>query len=168
MKAALRQAREKLKRVTPMKGDCGRVCGARCCAPMEGEETGMLLFPGEEGAYADKDGWTIRETAAGPMVICPGECAREERPLACRMFPLVPEIREDGSVRAVTDLRAKAVCPLARQGKSAMDPAFIEAVREAGERLARDEEQAAFLRALATEQAEIRELRQKLGGGADV
>ena len=49
MDAAVSAAREKLKNVTPLKNDCGRVCGARCCRPLDGEETGMLLFPGEAG-----------------------------------------------------------------------------------------------------------------------
>ena len=168
MNPVLLMAREKLKSVTPLKKDCGRVCGAACCRSPEGEETGMLLFPGEEELYAGKDGWTIRDTAAGPMVICPGECDREERPLACRMFPLLPLTGADGEIRAVTDLRAKAVCPLARQGRSAMDPAFTEAVREAGRLLAGEEEQAAFLSRLKEEQEELKRLRRALGGGGSV
>lgn len=168
MNPVLRTAREKLKSVTPLKKDCGRVCGAACCRSPEGEETGMLLFPGEEELYASKDGWTIRDTAAGPMVICPGECDREERPLACRMFPLLPLTGVDGEIRAVTDLRAKAVCPLARQSRSAMDPAFTEAVREAGRLLAGEEEQAAFLSRLKEEQEELKRLRRALGGGGSV
>lgn len=168
MNPVLRTAREKLKSVTPLKKDCGRVCGAACCRSPEGEETGMLLFPGEEELYAGKDGWTIRDTAAGLMVICPGECDRDERPLACRMFPLLPAAGADGEIRAVTDLRAKAVCPLARQGRSAMDPAFTEAVREAGILLAGEAEQAAFLGRLKEEQEELKRLRRALGGGGSV
>ncbi len=168
MNPVLLMAREKLKSVTPLKKDCGRVCGAACCRSPEGEETGMLLFPGEEELYTGKDGWTIRDTAAGPMVICPGECDREERPLACRMFPLLPLTGADGEIRAVTDLRAKAVCPLARQGRSAMDPVFTEAVREAGRLLAGEEEQAAFLARLKEEQEELKRLRRALGGGGSV
>ena len=124
----------------------------------------MLLFPGEKEAYTGKEGWTVRETAMGPMAVCSGHCDRDERPLACRLFPLLPVIREDGEVRAVTDLRAKAVCLLARQGKSALDPAFTEAVREAGSLLAADEEQAAFLKKLTKEQEELKRLRKALGG----
>ena len=56
MNDTLKKAREILAEVTPLKGDCGRVCGARCCRPLETEETGMLLFPGEEEAYAGKHG----------------------------------------------------------------------------------------------------------------
>ena len=155
----LEKAREILAEVTPLKTDCGKVCGARCCRSLEGEETGMLLFPGEEAYYAGKPGWTLRRTASGMLLVCPGSCARDERPLACRLFPLLPVIREDGSVRVTVDQRARAVCPLARRGKGTMDPAFIEAVRETGELLASDEEQAAFLRALATEQEELKQLR---------
>ena len=161
MDAELAAAREKLNQATPLKTDCGRVCGARCCLPLEGEETGMLLFPGEVEAYAGKPGWKVRKTARGDLVICSGTCERAERPLSCRLFPLLPVIGDDGGVRVVTDLRAKAVCPLARQGKSAMDPAFIDAVREAGELLAQSDEQAMFLDMLADEQEQMKELRKK-------
>ena len=162
MDAAVSAAREKLKNVTPLKRDCGRVCGARCCRPLEGEETGMLLFPGEAEAYDGKAGFEVRKTARGDLLICSGICDREDRPLSCRLFPLLPVIGDDGKVRAVTDLRAKAVCPLARQGKSAMDPAFADAVCEAGEILAAEDEQAVFLEMLEEEQIELKELRNKL------
>ena len=162
MDAAVSAAREKLKNVTPLKRDCGRVCGARCCRPLEGEETGMLLFPGEAEAYAGKAGFEVRKTARGDLLICSGTCDREDRPLSCRLFPLLPVIGDDGKVRAVTDLRAKAVCPLARQGKSAMDPAFADAVCEAGEILAAEDEQAVFLEMLEEEQIELKELRNRL------
>ena len=162
MDAAVAAAREKLKNITPLKRDCGRVCGARCCRPLEGEETGMLLFPGEAEAYAGKAGFEVRKTARGDLLICSGTCSREDRPLSCRLFPLLPVIGDDGKVRAVTDLRAKAVCPLARQGKSAVDPDFAEAVREAGEILAAEDEQAVFLDMLEEEQSELKELRNRL------
>ena len=162
MDAAVSAAREKLKNVTPLQRDCGRVCGARCCRPLEGEETGMLLFPGEAEAYAGKAGFEVRKTARGDLLICSGTCDREDRPLSCRLFPLLPVIGDDGKVRAVTDLRAKAVCPLARQGKSAVDPDFAEAVREAGEILAAEDEQAVFLDMLEEEQSELKELRNRL------
>ena len=65
MDAAVAAARERLSRATPLKMDCGRVCGARCCRPLDGEETGMLLFPGEAEAYAGLEGWTVRPAARG-------------------------------------------------------------------------------------------------------
>ncbi len=163
MDSALFTARKILETVTPLKRDCGRVCGARCCSSLEGEETGMLLFPGEEELYRNRPGWRLRETDRGMLLICPGTCLREERPLSCRLFPLLPLPGPDG-IRVKTDLRAAAVCPLAKQGKKAMDPAFTEAVRTAGTLLAQEEKQAAFLEELRKEQEELRELRRELGG----
>ena len=162
MDNALSEARKKLEHVTPLKKDCGRICGARCCRSLDGEETGMLLFPGEAEAYEGKPGWKVLPAARGDLVICPGTCGRDERPLSCRLFPLLPVIGDSGEVRVITDLRAKAVCPLARQGKSAVDPDFAEAVREAGEILAAEDEQAVFLDMLEEEQSELKELRNRL------
>ena len=161
MDAAVSAAREKLNTVTPLKRDCGRICNARCCLSLDGEETGMMLFPGEAEAYQTKPGWEIRKTPLGDLVVCPGRCERQERPLSCRLFPLLPLVGENGKVRVVMDQRARTVCPLARQGKEALDPAFIEAVREAGELLAQHEEQARFLNRLREEQEELKYLRQK-------
>ena len=123
----------------------------------------MLLFPGEEALYREKKGWKILDTASGKLLICSGTCDREERPLACRLFPLLPVIR-DGRVKAAADQRAWAVCPLARQGLRAVDPAFADAVREAGEILAADEEQRRMMEKLTAEQDDLRQLREKLGG----
>ena len=164
MDNALSEARKKLEHVTPLKKDCGRICGARCCRSLDGEETGMLLFPGEAEAYEGKPGWKVLPAARGKLVVCSGACARDERPLACRLFPLLPLPGESGGIRVATDQRAKAVCPLARQGLRAMDPAFIEAVRKAGELLARDDEQAVFLELIAEEQEELKELRKRFRG----
>ena len=163
MQDMLKKARELLAEITPLKTDCGRVCGARCCRSLEGEETGMLLFPGEETEYSGKPGWKLRETPAGMLAVCPGRCERNERPLACRIFPLLPVIRGD-AVKAAADQRAKAVCPLLRQGIRGMDPAFAEAVREAGRTLLDDPEQRKFLEMLTAEQDELKVLREKLGG----
>ena len=167
MNEALRDARARLERVTPLKTDCGRVCGAACCRSAEGEETGMLLFPGEEALFAGRSGWVLRPAALGTLAVCPGVCDREMRPLACRLFPLLPVLREDG-VRIAVDARARGVCPLARGGLNAFSPEFREAVRGAGVRLAEDEEQAAFLRLLTAQQDEWTCLRRQFGGGKDV
>ena len=159
----LRKAREILEKVTPLKTDCGRVCGARCCRSLEGEETGMLLFPGEEACYAGKPGWKLRRTPSGTLLVCPGDCARDERPLACRIFPLLPVIR-NGEVKVAADQRARAVCPLLKQGIRGMDPAFAEAVREAGKILAEDAAQRTFIERMTEEQDELKSLRDRLGG----
>ena len=163
MDETLRRAREKLAEVTPLKTDCGKVCGAKCCRSLEEEETGMLLFPGEEEAYLEKPGWTVRETPAGLLAVCPGTCERNERPLACRICPLLPVLRH-GEITVAADQRARAVCPLLRQGIRGMNPAFTDAVREAGQILAEDPEQRDFLQMLTEEQDELKALREKLGG----
>ena len=163
MRETLKKARELLADVTPLKTDCGKVCRARCCRPLETEETGMLLFPGEEELYREKAGWTLRETPAGTIAICSGSCERNDRPLACRIFPLLPVIRNEG-IKVAADQRARAVCPLLRQGIRGMDPVFADAVREAGRLLAGDPVQRKFMEMLTEEQDELKSLREKLGG----
>ena len=160
MTEALAEAREMLAEITPLKKDCGQMCGARCCRSLPGEETGMLLFPGEESLYRDREGWRVLDTEQGMLVICPGTCRREERPLSCRIFPLLPILRGT-EIKTATDLRARPVCPLAQIGKKALDPAFVAAVAEAGRRLAEDEEQAAFLRKLTEGQDALKKLREQ-------
>ena len=164
MTEILERARELLAEVTPLKGDCGRFCGARCCSSLEGEETGMLLFPGEEDFYEDLDGWRILPAGKELLLICRGTCARKDRPLACRLFPLLP-VPGEKKTAVRTDERARAVCPLARGGKRSMDPVFVDAVRRCGELLAEDAEQKAFLLRLAEEQEELKALRRKLMPG---
>ena len=127
----------------------------------------MLLFPGEDALYRDMKEWKILEAPAGPVAVCPGTCSREDRPLACRLFPLLPVIR-DGAVRAAMDRRAYAVCPLARQGIRALDPEFTAAVRQAGEILAEDGKQRRFLEMLTEGQDELKRLRDRLGGDSHV
>ena len=164
---AVMTARELLRQVTPLKGDCGRLCGARCCDSMEGEETGMLLFPGEERLYEGKPGWKVRPGAQGLIVICPGRCDRDERPLSCRMFPALPRETEAG-VQIRMDFRARSVCPLARQGAEGLDPAFREALIQAGEALIGEEDQRGFLRRLHREQDEWKRIAKQLRGGGHV
>ena len=122
----------------------------------------MLLFPGEEAYYTSLPGYRLLDTEQGTLLICDGRCERADRPLSCRLFPLLPLLREDG-VKVATDLRARAVCPLARQGKDALLPEFVAAVRQAGRMLAEDEEQRAFLARLTRQQDELKALRRQFG-----
>ncbi len=162
--SALEEARRLLSDITPLKTDCGRVCGGRCCRSLEGEETGMLLFPGEEDFYEDAEGWRILPAGRELLLICPGECDREARPLSCRIFPLMPLMGDAGGVTVRTDERARAVCPLVKQGKRGMDPAFVQAVLQAGELLMEEPAQRAFLQRRAEEQEELKALRKALTG----
>ena len=158
----LAQARRMMAEVTPLRTDCGAVCGAACCQPLAGEETGMLLFPGEEALYRGKDGWRTVRTALGPMIVCGGTCAREDRPLSCRLFPLLPLIRPEG-IRVAMDARAGAVCPLYASGVSGLRTEFTEAVRACGRILSEDPAQRRFLQMLTQQHDELRAYQRSFG-----
>lgn len=146
------EARNLLEHLTPLKTDCGRLCQGACC--QGDEQTGMLLFPGEETFY---EGCTFaRIIPAGFMLggrdalllVCSGTCARENRPLACRLFPLFLKFKEDGVTKLRMDVRAKSVCPLTDYGIRALDPDFKLAARKAYDLLLEDDVCAAYLREL--------------------
>ena len=149
---AVLQARGLLENLTPLKTDCGRLCQGACC---QGDEnTGMLLFPGEEAFY---DGCAFARivpagfTLAGQnalLLVCSGTCERKNRPLACRLFPLFLKFKEDGVTKLRMDVRAKAVCPLTDYGLKALDADFKQAARRAYDILLEDETCAAYLREL--------------------
>lgn len=163
---ALAQARAMLDTLTPLRTDCGLTCGGACCRSLEGETTGMLLFPGEEAEYADEPGWRVLPAGQDALLVCDGHCRREKRPLSCRLFPLLPLIRQTDAgevIRVATDQRAKIVCPLARQGKDALSADFVSAVREVGRILAGDEAQRDFLLRLTHQQDELKALRNQFG-----
>ena len=152
---ALLAARELLLGATPLKGDCGRFCGAACCRPDaagEGRAGGMYLFPGEENVYGPADAWLRIEPSGWiadgrdvPLLICQGACPRGERPLACRLFPLIARSRVQSNARSGRrgsadalegfdlqfDPRGWPVCPLMPHGLRAMDPAFVASARAA-------------------------------------
>ena len=149
---AVLAARELLENLTPLKTDCGKLCQGACC--QGDEQTGMLLFPGEEAFY---EGCTFaRIIPAGfalggqdaQLLVCDGTCERSNRPLACRLFPLFLKFKEDGVTKLRMDVRAKAVCPLTDYGIRALDPDFKQAARSAYDILLEDESCAAYLREL--------------------
>ena len=147
---AVQTAREILKNITPLKTDCGRVCGAACCAPDETGKGGMLLYPGEEALYENlPDGFEILPDDSvvpdGKLLVCQGHCDRDLRPLSCMFFPLRPTAK--GDVRI--DRRSLYVCPLAEYGVGGLNPDFVSAAREAAKVLAQSEEQQNYLRALS-------------------
>ncbi|MBQ2991937.1 MAG: hypothetical protein IJD60_11735 [Clostridia bacterium] len=149
---AVLAARAELENLTPLKSDCGRLCAAACC---KGDaETGMLLFPGEETLYAGCRFGSVKDTGfalggcEARLFVCQGRCDRENRPLACRLFPLFLKFKEDGSTKMRIDVRAKAVCPLTDYGVRALDPDFRHAARRAYDLLLADDTQAAYLKDL--------------------
>jgi len=153
---AVLQARKMLAEVTPLRRDCGRVCGTACCAPDEDGQGGMLLLPGEEALYAPlPPGFCLtRNDDVLPgmgLLTCSGRCDRALRPLSCRMFPLTPVIRrtEGRSVlQIIMDPRAFSVCPLAEGGLRGVDSAFCAAVRESARLLCRCAEHREYFVAL--------------------
>lgn len=164
--SALREAYERLYHKTPLGFyNCGRLCDGLCC---RGDCQGMWLYPGEEELFIGKEGFEVCETEGNygyPMVICSGECNREERPLACRIFPLFPLVKEvDGKVKieVIYDPRA-TMCPIAKE-KMPLDRSFIKEVRKAALYLVRDEKMLEYMKAVSEEIADIIELRSKLEG----
>lgn len=120
----------------------------------------MLLFPGEEALYDHAAGWELREASGDRLLICGGTCDRTMRPLSCRIFPLLPLLREDG-VHVVTDARARGTCPLRRDDLSTQ---FVQAVRTCGERLAEDPVQREFLLRLTRIHDELKGLQKQFTG----
>ena len=125
--------------LTPLKGDCGLLCGSICC---KGDEnTGMRLFPHEESTLDIKN-----TECGGRLAVCNGKCDREERPLACRIFPLTPYINSDGKLEIITDPRARAICPLANGLDLAdYDAVFVKNIKRAFGILAENKEVYTFL-----------------------
>lgn len=145
---ALIAARELLENVTPLKQDCGRVCGGACCECDEDGQGGMLLFPGEEAFYdpLPEDFTLTRDDAVVKeawLLTCSGQCDRAQRPLSCRLFPLLPT---RNGVRM--DRRAWAVCPLMEWGKAGLSKEFVDAVSQVGKILYACPDHAVFLDAL--------------------
>ena len=143
--SAIQKAREILRDSAPLNRDCGLYCGAACCRG--DEETGMLLFPGEEALYDNCPFGRVVPAnfflggKPALLFVCRGECQRDARPLACRLFPA--RILPDGEFRM--DTRAAAVCPLYGSGTDAFAPSFRAALREASAALLADADCRAFL-----------------------
>ncbi len=104
--------------LTPLPLDCGELCGKLCCSSYDNDETGMYLFPGEEALFIGNNGFkiidsefTYKNGKCAKLVCCTRPCERNERPLSCRIFPLVPYFRKGSQVRIILDPRAVS-CPL--------------------------------------------------------
>ena len=146
-----------LQNATPLCTDCGVLCGKACC---KGDDTmGMLLFPGEPTTLR------VIETEGRRLAVCAGRCNRNARPLSCRIFPFVPVLQPDGSVRVQIDPRGKGVCPLVRQSQNVLfSHRFLHRVRRAGEQLCRDAACRAFLLAVQQEMDAQRALETQFSG----
>ena len=143
---ALDRACARIGGLTPMRTDCGALCGAACCRTDADGQGGVYLFPGEAERLAGC-GWVeaICPDGFAPVMLCRGECEREKRPLGCRIFPLTPVRGKNGRWKVRLDARARAMCPLVSDGISALDPDFVKAVRDALRIIAEDAAGEAFL-----------------------
>lgn len=145
-----------LRKATPLNFDCGKICNGKCC---EGDDkTGMLLFPGEENLI-DPNINIIENECGYKLAVCNGNCDRNRRPLACRIYPLFPLITEENEIKVITDLRAE--CPLTR-GSYHFSRSFVKGVKRIGKYLLLNEETAEHYKELCRIQNEYMELFQKL------
>lgn len=123
---------------TPLKKDCGQVCGGACC---KGDgDTGMLLFPFEHSSL------TVKEKDGVRLAVCEGICKRSERPLSCRIFPFFPYITAQGKIKVIPDVRGINVCPLVSHfNEVSLDKGFLYRVKKVGRLLYTDKECRKFL-----------------------
>ncbi len=144
----LRRIYRMFEGITPLSGDCGSLCGARCC--QGGDRDGMWLLPGEEEILKNAGFLELHRTEDHTYVVCAGRCDRELRPIACRIFPYfpVPYRTRTGrfGVRAMPDVRALSTCALFEKGAPSVSPAFRRAVRRAGIVMLRDRRLRRWLR----------------------
>ena len=128
-----------LGELTPLKADCGQLCGCACCKG--DDKTGMRLFPHEESALN-----IIEASSNVRLAVCNGTCDRNKRPLACRIFPFFPTVDEKGKVYVELDYRAANLCPMVEHcDEIIFDKRFLRAVKRVGKILAKDDECRKFL-----------------------
>ena len=139
---------------TPLCVDCGKLCGGACCESDENEETGMYLFPGEEKLFLDNPDFKIIDSEffygkeRAKILICKGTCKRDERPLSCRIFPIIPYLKGE-NFKLIFDPRAKSVCPLTGLSDiEELDGEFIKKTTKVIKLLLKFEKTRAFLEAL--------------------
>lgn len=134
---------------TPLAYDCGTLCGKACCSG--DQRQGMYLFPHEEEAL-DLTKFTTAESDGRIFVTCNGECTRENRPLACRMFPFLPSVSSNGLICVKPDAGAFKLCPcLQHIDVIRFDKGFLRALRRAGRILTADADCRAYLKELTAE-----------------
>ena len=121
-----------LKDSTLLKCDCGVLCDRACC---KGDNvTGMILFPNE------RTDLKIIGTEYYKLAVCNGECNREDRPISCMFFPLMPIILEN-KIDVIVDYRGFSICPLIQNfEKVKFNRVFVSKVKKAGKLLTKDKE----------------------------
>lgn len=116
----LKSAYALLENTTPLKYDCGSLCDGICCKDnaINSKGTGMMLLPCEELLLQGTDGFEIKDTRDGKILICNGTCQRDKRPFFCRIFPYYASVEaESGKIRLRIDPRSAGICPIATKQK---------------------------------------------------
>lgn len=148
-----RRIYEMTDNLSPVEGDCGKMCAMVCCRP-EAFDTDegpcIYMLPGEEVVFDGRPGGLklIREDAAehelpaswGDTVITAqcegaGNCVRSCRPIQCRTYPLAPHINKKGELELIySDIRTPYTCPLIYEKRNLTDD-FIQNTYKAWEML---------------------------------
>lgn len=139
-----KRAKDIMEEKTPLKKDCGLLCGKACC---KGDgETGMLLFPFEETTLP------VIEKEGVRLCVCDGSCNRKERPLSCMIFPFFPYITHEGRIKVIPDIRGGEICPIVRNfTQTRLDRRFLHRVKKVGRLLIEDDECRALLEGVSRE-----------------
>lgn len=165
-KSLYTEAYKILNHSTPLTVDCGKLCNRACCEG-HGDDSGMILFPGEEVMYSPIPDWLEIHSVDWPyskerkklLAVCSGRCDRDLRPLACRIFPLVPVLSENDILQIKMDPRAVPVCPLAADlSRSRLNRDFISNVRKVFQILVKDEDIKQYMMELTAILEEYRNL----------
>lgn len=145
-----------LDRVSPIDGDCGKLCEAACCTysgDVAEEDMGIYLYPGEDKIHDKGESWLkwcseraedfdFPDSWTGTVhfVKCktPPCCPRSMRPFQCRTFPLTPHITEDGILMLIhNDEELPYRCPLIENNTPLKDD-FVKATYTVWTHLLRD------------------------------
>jgi len=145
-----------LDAVSPIDGDCGRLCGSICCLCDEendGDSLGIYLLPGEEKIFSGDESWLEWSWEYAEDYEFPDSwhgkvyflkclnapfCQRDMRPLQCRIFPLTPHLDEDGMLFMIYQSgQLPYTCPLISQ-RIELNADFIKANLTVWKHLIRD------------------------------
>ena len=92
----IRRAYAAIEDKTPMKTDCGLLCGAACCGVDADGQGGVCLMGPEKEALQDISWGRIDHDSHmdAPMLMCTAMCERSLRPFLCRIFPVTKSERK--------------------------------------------------------------------------
>lgn len=139
-----------LEQATPLKEDCGQLCGEVCCKQSD-ENLGMYLLPGEVAMFHGQEDWLVWEEQNPEyydfppswdktvyFIRCIKACPWEKRPIQCRTFPLAPHLTKKGELILIREtIPLPYQCPLITN-KVPLEEKFIRGVFKAWSKLIQD------------------------------